>query len=80
MIRKISFLIAPFLCGILFSQQTKEQLQKQNVELKKQIATINSNLAKTQKESKLSVAYLNEVNTKIQLREKVYTNTQKEKD
>lgn len=79
MIKNLSFLIALFLCGTVFSQQSKEQLQKQNSELKKQIAAINSNLAKTQKESKLSVAYLNEVNTKIQLREKVYTNTQKEK-
>ena len=78
MIKKLSFFIALFLCGILFSQK-KEQLQKQNVELKKQIAAINANLAKTQKDSKLSVAYLNEVNQKIQLREKVYTNTQKEK-
>ncbi|MDO5616883.1 MAG: peptidoglycan DD-metalloendopeptidase family protein [Cruoricaptor ignavus] len=59
--------------------QTKTQLQAQNNELKKQIATINSNLAKTKKEAKLSVAYLNEVNKKIALREKVYTNTQKEK-
>lgn len=66
------------MCGILFAQK-KEQLQKQNVELKKQIAAINANLAKTQRDSKLSVAYLNDVNKKIQLREKVYTNTQKEK-
>lgn len=78
MIRKLSFLIVLFLCGILFAQK-KEQLQKQNVELKKQIAAINANLAKTQRDSKLSVAYLNDVNKKIQLREKVYTNTQKEK-
>lgn len=78
MIRKLSFLIVLFLCGILFAQK-KEQLQKQNVELKKQIAAINANLAKTQRDSKLSVAYLNDVNKKIQLREKLYTNTQKEK-
>jgi len=78
MIKKISFFI-PFLMFALFSAQKKEQLQKQNAELKKQISSINANLAKTQQESKLSVAYLNEVNKKIQLREKVYTNTQKEK-
>ncbi|MDO4225566.1 MAG: peptidoglycan DD-metalloendopeptidase family protein [Bergeyella zoohelcum] len=59
--------------------QTKQQLQQQNNELKKQIATINSNLAKTKNEAKLSVAYLNEVNKKIALREKVYRNTEKEK-
>lgn len=78
MIKKLSFLIGLFLFGMLFSQK-KEQLQKQNAELKKQIAAINSNLAKTQQQSKLSVAYLTEVQKKIQLREKVYNNTQKEK-
>ncbi len=79
MIKRISFLTGVFLFGFFVAQQNKEQLQKQNAELKKQIATINANLAKTQKESKLSVAYLNDVNKKIQLREKVYNNTQKEK-
>ncbi len=78
MIKKISFFI-PVLMFALFSAQKKELLQKQNAELKKQISSINANLAKTQQESKLSVAYLNEVNKKIQLREKVYSNTQKEK-
>ncbi|WP_027376040.1 murein hydrolase activator EnvC family protein [Kaistella palustris] len=78
MIKKVSLFIGVFLCGVLFSQK-KEQLQKQNIELKKQISAINANLAKTQAQSKLSVAYLSDVNKKIQLREKVYTNTQKEK-
>lgn len=78
MIKRLSFLIGIFLFGF-FSAQKKEQLQKQNAELKKQISSINSNLAKTQQQSKLSVAYLNEVEKKIGLREKVYTNTQKEK-
>ena len=59
--------------------QRKEQLQKQNNELKKQIAAINANLAKTKNEAKMSVAYLADVNKKISLREKVYQNTQKEK-
>lgn len=59
--------------------QKKEELQKQNAELKKQIAAINANLAKTKNDAKLSVAYLADVNKKIQLREKVYNNTQKEK-
>jgi septal ring factor EnvC (AmiA/AmiB activator) len=78
MIKKISFLTAVLLFGISFGQN-KEQLQKQNAELKKQIASINKQLAKTRNESKLSLAYLEGVNKKIQLREKVYTNTQKEK-
>ena len=75
-----------FFIGILFfsvasgqTAQRKEQLQKQNAELKQQIAEINKNLAKTKNEAKLSISYLNEVNKKIGLREKVYNNTQKEK-
>lgn len=78
MIKKIGFLIGTLLFALLPAQK-KEQLQKQNAELKKQIAAINANLAKTQQQSKLSIAYLSDVDKKIQLREKVYGNTQKEK-
>ena len=78
MIRKVSFFVGILLFSF-FSAQKKEQLQKQNADLKRQIAAINSNLAKTQQQSKLSISYLTEVQKKIQLREKVYTNTQKEK-
>lgn len=79
MTRKISFLIAVLLFSLHFSQQNKEQLQKQNADLKKQIAKINQDLAKSRSESKLSISYLNRVNEKLALREKVYNNTQKEK-
>ncbi|MGN7709533.1 peptidoglycan DD-metalloendopeptidase family protein [Chryseobacterium sp. R2ACT005] len=79
MIKKFSFLIGVLMFGLHQGQQNKEQLQKQNAELKKQIAQINSDLAKTRSESKLSVAYLSNVNQKLVLREKVYNNTQKEK-
>ena len=51
MIKKLSFLIGLFLFGILFSQK-KEQLQKQNAELKKQIASINANFTPTPKRKK----------------------------
>ncbi|GAB0156809.1 hypothetical protein CHRYSEOSP005_20760 [Chryseobacterium sp. Alg-005] len=78
MIKKFSFLIGILLFGLHYGQK-KEQLQKQNAELKKQIAQINSDLAKTRNESKLSIAYLTNVNKKLALREKVYNNTQKEK-
>lgn len=78
MIKKNIYIFAILLCGLAFGQQ-KEQLQKQNAELKKQIANINANLAKSRQESKLSIAHLQDVNKKIQLREKMYTNTQKEK-
>ncbi|WBV59716.1 peptidoglycan DD-metalloendopeptidase family protein [Chryseobacterium camelliae] len=80
MIKKFSFLIGILLFGLHYIQaQKKEQLQKQNADLKKQIAQINTNLAKTRSESKLSIAYLTNVNKKLVLREKVYNNTQKEK-
>lgn len=78
--KKLSLLLGLLMFVFSFSQQgRKEQLQRQNAELKKQIATINSDLAKTRGEAKLSLAYLNNVNKKIALREKVYNNTQKEK-
>lgn len=79
MIKKFSFLIGILLFGLHYGQKDKEQLQKQNAELKKQIAQINTDLAKTRNESKLSIAYLTNVNKKLVLREKVYSNTQKEK-
>ena len=78
-IHKVSLFISVLAVNLLFSQRSKEELQKQNAELKKQIATINSNLAKTKDEAKLSISYLNDINKKIALREKVYKNTQKEK-
>ena len=52
MIKRLGFLIGIFLFGF-FSAQKKEQLQKQNADLKKQISAINTNLAKTQQQSKL---------------------------
>ncbi len=79
MIKKLSFFISILVFGGAFAQKDKEQLQKQNAELKKQISTLNATLNQTKQESKLSVAYLNAVNQKLTLREKVYNNTQKEK-
>lgn len=78
MIKKFSFLIGILLFSLHFGQK-KEQLQQQNAELKKQIAKINTDLAKTRNESKLSISYLTSVNQKLALREKVFNNTQKEK-
>lgn len=78
--KKLILLIGLLFITIGFSQQgRKEQLQRQNADLKKQIAAINSELAKARGEAKLSIAYLNNVNQKITLREKVVNNTQKEK-
>lgn len=77
--KKVALFLGMLVSGLAFGQLKKADLQRQNNELKKQIAAINSNLAKTQNEAKLSIAYLTEVNKKIALREKVYNNTQKEK-
>ena len=78
-LKRISLFIVILCANLLFSQRTKEDLQKQSTELKKQIALINAELAKAKDETKLSIAYLNNINKKISLREKVYNNTQKEK-
>ena len=45
-LKKISLFIVILCANLLFSQRTKEDLQKQSAELKRQIATINSELAK----------------------------------
>ncbi|WDF48002.1 peptidoglycan DD-metalloendopeptidase family protein [Chryseobacterium sp. KACC 21268] len=79
MIKKLSFFISIILFGSAFGQKDKEVLQKQNADLKKQISSLNATLNQTKQESKLSIAYLNTVNQKLNLREKVYNNTQKEK-
>ncbi len=79
MIKKLSFFISIILFGSAFGQKDKEVLQKQNADLKKQITSLNTVLNQTKQESKLSIAYLNAVNQKLNLREKVYNNTQKEK-
>ncbi|WP_392437598.1 peptidoglycan DD-metalloendopeptidase family protein [Cruoricaptor ignavus] len=76
--KKICLLAFTAAFALSFGQE-KEKLQRQNNELKKQIAEINANLTKTKNEAKLSVAYLAEVGKKIELREKIYRNTQKEK-
>lgn len=77
--KKIGLLVGILCFSLLFSQKRKEELQKQSAELKKQIAAINAELAKAKDEAKLSISYLNNINKKIALREKVYNNTQKEK-
>ena len=64
MIRKIAFFAFIIFTALVFGQK-KEQLQKQNADLKKQIAAINADLAKARNESKLSVSYLENVNKKI---------------
>jgi len=79
MIKKLSFFISIILFGSAFGQKDKEVLQKQNADLKKQISSLNATLNQTKQESKLSISYLNAVNQKLSLREKVYSNTQKEK-
>lgn len=79
--KKLGLLIGLLLFSFSLAQQPgrKEQLQKQKADLIKQIAAINADLAKARGEAKLSIAYLNNVNKKIALREKVVNNTQKEK-
>lgn len=76
--RYIALFIALLISSFSFAQ-SKEELRKQNNILKKQIAQINANLSKNRNESRLSLAYLQNVEKKIKLREKVYNNTQKQK-
>jgi len=73
----IAFLF--FITSFIAFAQQKEKLQKENADIKKQISVLSANLEKTQKESRLSVANLQNINQKILLREKLYRNTQREK-
>lgn len=77
--KKLTLFIGLLIGALAFSQSSKEQLQKQNAEIKKQIAAINADLNKARGEAKLSMAYLYNVNKKIALREKIVNNAQKEK-
>ena len=56
MIKKLSFFISIILFGSAFGQKDKEQLQKQNADLKKQISSLNATLNQTKQESKLSIS------------------------
>lgn len=78
MIRKFSILVTILVFGFSFGQRI-DKLKKQNATLKKQIAQINTDLSKSRNKSRLSLAYLHNVEKKIKLREKVYHNTEKEK-
>ena len=62
--RKISLFIGIFSASLFLAQRSKEDLQRQNAELKKQIETINANLAKAKSEARLSISYLNDINKK----------------
>ncbi len=77
--KKLYFLLFSIISLGAFGQQKRKNSNNRMLILKKQIATLNADLAKSQKESRLSVAYLQNLNQKIGLREKLYTNTQKEK-
>lgn len=75
----LSLLMTLLVTGLWAQRNTKQDLLKQNNEIKNQINMLNSSLSKTKAEERLSLAYLNDINQKINLREKLYNNTHKEK-
>jgi len=75
---KLYFLIFVFVGTFSFSQE-KEDLQKQNADLKKQIDMLNADLTKYKKNISHSVANLQRVNKMMNLRRKLYNNTNWEK-
>lgn len=77
-LRKI-FSLGFIIVSLLSFGQQKEKLQKENANLKQQINALNKELATNKKESRLSIANLENLNKKISLRERIYNNTQKEK-
>jgi len=76
--RKLYFLFFIYIGIGVFSQE-KEDLQKQNAELKKQIDLLNADLTKYKKNISHSVANLQRMNRMMKLRQKLYKNTNWEK-
>ncbi|MDK7374147.1 peptidoglycan DD-metalloendopeptidase family protein [Weeksella virosa] len=71
-----------FFSGILlFAQKIsdKEKLQKQNLELKKEIIQLNKQLKKNQQDSKLNVDFVHNLTKKIEVQSKLVNNLSKEK-
>ncbi|MCT6869223.1 murein hydrolase activator EnvC [Apibacter sp.] len=56
----------------------KEDLQKQSVQLKQEIAELNKALISSKNESKISIAYIANLDKKIKVRAKLISNTRKE--
>jgi len=75
---RLYFLIFIFAWTFVFSQD-KESLQKQNIDLKKEIDMLNADLTKYKKNISHSVANLRRVDRMMNLRRKLYKNTNWEK-
>lgn len=76
MMLKKNLLLLAFTITTLFAsaQQTKEELQKQQQQLQKEIADLNRTLSSIQKDKKTSLAQLTAVKRKIQAREAMMGN------
>lgn len=65
------FLVSCILVMTGFGQQTREELQKQEQELKKELAELNQLLSQTQKNKKLSLSQLSIIKRKVVMREQL---------
>ena len=80
MMLKRNLLLLVFAITTLFAsaQQTKEELQKQQQQLQKEINELNSTLSSIQRNKKTSLAELTAVKRKIQAREAMMSNNRRE--
>ncbi len=65
------FLIASLLVITTYAQQTREELQKQEQDIKKELAELNQLLSQTQKNKKLSLSQLAIIKRKVTMREQL---------
>lgn len=66
-----SFLFICFFVIASYGQQTREELQKQEQDLKKELAELNQLLSQTQKSKKLSLSQLAIIKRKVTMREQL---------
>ncbi len=80
MLKKNLLLLAFAITTLIVSAQqpTKDELQKQQQQLQKEIADLNRTLSNIQKDKKTSLAQLTAVKRKIQAREAMMNNTSRE--
>lgn len=65
------FLVSCLVMVAAYAQQTREELQKQEQELKKELAELNLLLSQTQKNKKLSLSQLAIIKRKVAMREQL---------
>ena len=76
--KTIVFILSILIAGASFAQQTKEEIQRKQQQLQKELADLNSTLSDIKKNKKQSISQLALVQRKIKAREELVSNINKE--